>query len=125
MYAGKSRLFQDVGAMRRDYFLYVDEVEWCLRGIASGMRLGFNAGARVLHNQRASTGSSKALRHRPRLPIFFDERNKMLATRDGFMWKLPARSSSRTTVHSFRFLSRGAWRQFGYATAGWWAGVAN
>src|SRR3546814_1772259 len=74
-----SRAFlQATGPMREDYFLYCEEVEWCLRARAKGMAFGFAPEARVLHNQGASTGSGQSVRTRPRLPIYLDERNKML-----------------------------------------------
>ncbi len=50
-----------VGLMREDYFLYCEEVEWCLRGRARGMRLGFAADARILHDQGGTTGSARPL----------------------------------------------------------------
>src|SRR3546814_4422658 len=85
-----SRAFlQATGPMREDYFLYCEEVEWCLRARAKGMAFGFAPEARVLHNQGASTGSGQSVRTRPRLPIYLDERNKMLVTRDCFAGRLP------------------------------------
>jgi N-acetylglucosaminyl-diphospho-decaprenol L-rhamnosyltransferase len=35
------RFLEATGPMREDYFLYCEEVEWCLRGLKRGMRLGF------------------------------------------------------------------------------------
>lgn len=112
-----------VGLMREDYFLYCEEVEWCLRGKRRGMRLGFAPNARVLHDQGGTTGSASAVRQRPRLPVYLDERNKMLVTRDCFSGRLPIAAPLAALLIGLRFLARGAWRQARYALDGWYAGV--
>ena len=121
-----SREFRDrTGPMREDYFLYCEEVEWCLRAGARGLKFGFTPGARVLHNQGASTGAGQSVRNRPRLPIYLDERNKMLVTRDCFPARLPVAAVAALLLLALRFLARGAVRQFGYALAGWKDGLAG
>lgn len=111
------------GPMREDYFLYCEEVEWCLRARRKGARLGFAPGAQVLHHQGASTGSGHGVRARPRLPIYLDERNKMLVTRDCFPARLPVAACSALALLALRFLRRGAVRQFAYGFAGWRDGL--
>src|SRR3546814_699612 len=94
-----SRAFlQATGPMREDYFLYCEEVEWCLRARAKGMAFGFAPEARVLHNQGASTGSGQSVRTSPRLPIYLDERNKMWVTRDCFAGRLPIAADRKNVV---------------------------
>src|SRR3546814_20463480 len=83
------------------------------------MAFGFAPEARVLHNQGASTGSGQSVRTRPRLPIYLDERNKMLVTRDCFAGRLPIAAVAALGLLALRFLRRGAWKQFGYGLAGW------
>ena len=78
-----------VGYMREDYFLYAEEVEWCLRGLARGMRLGFAPGGVIVHHAGSTTGSGEAIAERSRMPIYLDERNKLLVTRDHFPRRLP------------------------------------
>ncbi len=114
---------QVVGPMREDYFLYCEEVEWCLRAVARGQRLGFVAGAACLHHAGATTGSHAALRDRPRRPIYLDERNKILVTRDCFPTRTPVAVPAAFLLAFLRFAPRGAWRQLGYAWSGWLAGV--
>jgi N-acetylglucosaminyl-diphospho-decaprenol L-rhamnosyltransferase len=112
-----------VGLMREDYFLYCEEVEWCLRGRARGMRLGFTADARILHDQGGTTGSARPLRSRPRLPVYLDERNKILVTRDCFPARLAVAAPAALLLILTRFGARGASRQVGFALRGWWAGL--
>jgi len=121
-----SRRFLEVtGPMHEDYFLYCEEIEWCLRGLALGMRLGYAPGALVLHNQGSSTGSVADITKRPRMPVYLDERNKILVTRDRFPGHLPVAALATLALLVMRFGRRRAWRQLGYALQGWWAGMLN
>lgn len=120
------RRFRDTaGLMREEYFLYCEEVEWCLRALSLGLRLGFAPGARVLHGQGSTTGSADDYARRPRLPIYLDERNKLLVTRDCFPRRLPVAAAAALGLLVLRFARRRAWRQLGYAFAGWRAGLRN
>ncbi len=122
--AGRS--FVDaVGLMREDYFLYGEEVEWCVRGLKHGLRLGFAPESRVLHQQGTTTGSSASIRDRPRLPIYLDERNKINIVRDTTPARLPAAAIFALALLLLRFAMRGAWRQTAYALSGWMAGLRN
>ncbi len=121
-----SRAFvQTAGPMRDDYFLYAEEIEWCLRAQQQGLRLGFAPGARVCHGQGGTTGSAAAIRQRPRLPIFLDERNKLHVVRDTTPAHLPLAVVSALVLGAARFARRGAVRQWRDALAGWWAGIRN
>jgi len=121
-----NRTFRDaLGLMREDYFLYCEEVEWGLRAVKSGMKLGFAPGSRVLHGQGGTTGSADPIKLRPRMPIYMDERNKLNVTRDVNPVCLPIAMLSTLLLLTMRFAARGAWRQWGYALQGWWAGVCG
>lgn len=119
------RFLETVGPMREEYFLYCEEVEWCLRGGARGMRLGFAPGAWVLHQGGATTGSYTDFKKRPRMPVYLNERNRILATRDCFPAKLPVAAAACCVIIFLRFGRRGAWRQVGYALSGWADGLMN
>ena len=121
-----SRRFLEVaGRMREEYFLYCEEVEWCLRAVRRGLRLGYAEGAMVLHYPGSTTGSYEQIRKRPRTPIYLNERNKMLTTRDVYPLLLPVAAISSLALIFLRFGRRAAWRQVGYGLAGWGAGLAN
>lgn len=118
------RTFVDrIGLMRDDYFLYCEEVEWCLRALKNGLRLGFAPDALVKHGQGGTTGSADSITKRPRLPIYMDERNKIHVVRDITPDRLPVAAIAALFLLSLRFGRRGAWRQWGYALSGWFAGV--
>ncbi|WP_150290680.1 glycosyltransferase [Sphingobium estronivorans] len=118
-----ARFVAVTGLMREDYFLYAEEVEWCLRGRARGMRLGFAPAARVMHGQGGTTGSAEAIDRRPRLPIYLDERNKLHVVRDSTPARLPVAVGLSLVFLFLRFGRRGAWRQMGYGLAGWAAAL--
>jgi N-acetylglucosaminyl-diphospho-decaprenol L-rhamnosyltransferase len=114
-----------VGLMREDYFLYAEEVEWCLRGVQRGLSLGVAADANVLHRQGTSTGSVHDVRSRGRMPVYLDERNKILVARDRYPGRLPVAAVGSFLFLFLRFARRGAWKQLGYGLSGWLAGLRN
>jgi len=113
------------GIMREDYFLYGEEVEWCLRAQARGLSLGVAPAARVVHHQGSTTGSVSEIAGRSRTSVYLDERNKLLVTRDCFPASLPVAAPAALALIFLRFARRGAWRQLGYAIDGWVAGLRN
>lgn len=113
------------GEMREDYFLYGEEVAWCIEAARRGLRLGFCREARVIHYQGTSTGCTERVSDRSRISVYLGERNRILLTRDyfpGVLW--PAAAISLLDL-CLRFGRHTAWRQLGYALSGWWAGLRN
>ena len=113
------------GPLREDYFLYAEEVEWCVRAVRAGARLGWAPSAVVRHGQGGTTGSGMAERTRPRLPIELDERNKLLVVRDTKPWALVTAVPASLALLTARYAARGAWRQWCWALQGWIAALAN
>ena len=121
-----SRHFLEVaGLMREDYFLYCEEVEWCQRAQLLGLKLGYAPDALILHHKGTTTGSVADFKRRPKAPVFLDERNKILLTRDLFPKRLPIAILAALTILLVRYGKRLAWRQLGYAFQGWLAGLRN
>lgn len=122
-----SRQFiESVGLMREDYFLYGEEVEWCLRARARGQKLGFCRDGVVLHYQGTTTGSADDIGRRSRLPIFCDERNRVLTlwdTASPLVFVIGAAGAGLTVL--FRYGRRLALTAMRHALAGWWAGLCN
>ena len=119
------RFVEVVGGMREEYFLYCEEVEWCLRARAQGLTLGFAPDAPVLHEQGTATGNTTDLRQRSRLSVYLNERNRLLLTRDCFPGVLPVAAAAALVLLGLRFARRRAWKQLGYALQGWWSGLRN
>ncbi|MET0270538.1 MAG: glycosyltransferase family 2 protein [Sphingomonas sp.] len=119
------RFVDAAGLMREDYFLYAEEIEWCLRARARGLKLGFAPAALVRHGQGSTTGSAVSIARRPRLPIYLDERNKLNVVRDTTPARLPVAIVGAFAMLLLRFGRRGAWRPLGHGLAGWAAGIAN
>jgi N-acetylglucosaminyl-diphospho-decaprenol L-rhamnosyltransferase len=124
MLVGRS-FIDKAGLMREDYFLYAEEVEWCLRGKKLGCSLAVAPDAHVLHKQGTTTGSVNRLADRQKMPIYMDERNKILLTRDLFPAHLPIAAVAAFLLLFLRFARRGAWAQLTYGVSGWSAGVRN
>lgn len=121
-----SRRFWTVtGPMRDDYFLYAEEIEWCVRARAKGLRLGFAPDALIRHNQGSTTGSGETVARRPWLPVYLDERNKLHVVRDNWPLCLPVAALMALPLIALRYSRRGAWPQTRDALAGWWAGLRN
>ena len=59
------------------------------------------------------------------MPIYLNERNQILVTRDRFPARLPITAVGALAILLLRYGRRGAWRQLGYALNGWWAGLRN
>lgn len=119
------RFLETTGPMQEDYFLYCEEVEWCLRGLKRGMRFGFAPRGVVVHKQGTSTGNAVDLRGRSKLSVYLNERNRVLLSRDCFPALLPVTIVTTLATLLLRFAKRRAWRQLGYAVQGWSAGLAN
>jgi N-acetylglucosaminyl-diphospho-decaprenol L-rhamnosyltransferase len=113
------------GLMRDDYFLYCEEVEWCLRAAIEGEALGYAADAVVLHSHGTSTGGGGELRSRSRLSVYLTERNRLLLTRDRFPRLLPIAAIAAVFHLFLRYGKARAWRQISYAFAGWRAGLRD
>jgi N-acetylglucosaminyl-diphospho-decaprenol L-rhamnosyltransferase len=106
------RFVEAAGPMREDYFLYCEEVEWCLRARTKGMRLGYAPGARILHHQGTSTGNAVDIRAKGRMPVYLNERNRLNLTRDRFPMRMPvvalACLAATGGLRSRRLVGRGA-----------------
>lgn len=117
--------WQRVGKMREDYFLYCEEVEWCLRAIRLGEKLGYAPGAFVRHAQGTATGSGGSLRTQSKLAVYLMERNRILLTRDLYPGLMPVAVLLSLLHIAIKYTKAAAWRQGCYALSGWFAGLAN
>ena len=107
--------------MDDDFFVYVEDVDWCLR--RGRFRLGYAHDSIVRHVHGATSGSSTAKPRRSRFNIYLSERNRVLIARKRFGagWPLFAAIALGETLEYL--LRVGSVRQFAIALAGWWAGM--
>lgn len=116
-----TRLFIDqVGLMNERYFLYCEEVDWCLRGRKLG--LGYAHESVVIHQGSSTIGSSASLKKRSKLSVYLVERNGLLLSRTFFPWSYPFVAIT-TLLLSLRFARASAWSNFRTALRGWRDGV--
>ena len=121
-----SRKFLDVvGPMAEHYFLYCEEVEWGLRAISRGLRLGFAPDGIVVHHQGTTTGYSRSLPTRSVRAVYLDERNKMLLTRDIYVARLPVAAVMALYRLVGRYARAGAFRQVAFGICGWFMGLCG
>ena len=116
---------QTAGPMREDYFLYCEEVDWCLRAVERGLRLGFEPAARVMHYTGTTTGAYDAMRERRRLPIHLSARNAVLLLRDHAPPMLPVAAFALLIQQTIKYGRHRAWRQLGFALSGLRDGLLN
>jgi hypothetical protein len=110
---------------RNDYFLYCEEIEWCVRAQRLGLKLGYCPEAPVIHAHGTSTGATGPLSKRPKLSIYLVERNRLLLTRDMFRGRLPLAAALSLLHILARYGRARAWRQIRYGLSGWIAGLMN
>ncbi|MDZ3833698.1 MAG: glycosyltransferase family 2 protein [Sphingopyxis sp.] len=120
-----ARWIATVGAMREDYFLYCEEIEWCLRASAAGIAMGYAPRALVFHEAGTTTGSGNSQATMSRLSAYLNARNRVLLAGDqpggaspGSRWLIAAHLL-------VRFGKRRAWSVMRHALAGWTAGMCG
>jgi len=111
---------ETVGPMRDDYFLYCEEVDWCLR--RGSHRLAFAPDAIIYHKHGTTIGSHRDRKKRSRLSVYLDERNKIILTRRIYPLRLPIVACT-TLLLLTQYLVAGAFTNFRHGVAGWWAGL--
>ena len=109
-----------VGQMDERYFLYAEEVDWCFR--RGAFKLGYAHDSVVHHAHGATIGSSHDRRSRSSLSVYLDERSKILFTQRFFPKLYPLVIVS-TFLLAAQYLKAGAFKNYGVALAGWWAGL--
>jgi GT2 family glycosyltransferase len=119
------RFLEITGLMREEYFLYCEEVEWCLRARRLQMRLAFCENAVVLHYHGTTTGLGDGFHGASSQAIYLSERNKLLVLWDYeplFLLIAGPISLGRMVARCFR---HSAVHQLVPGAKGWWAGIRN
>jgi len=81
----RSNVFDNVGLMDEDYFVYFDDTDFCWRLLQSGYRIRLLSGSRLYHKVGASTGGS----HSP-FTVSYTSRNRVVFLRKnkGMKWTI-------------------------------------
>jgi GT2 family glycosyltransferase len=79
---------EQVGLLDENYFLYFDEVDFCLRARKAGWTVWFVPESRVLHVEGASTGIKSAAQRRP--AYWYDSRRRFFVKHFGVFGLLAA-----------------------------------
>lgn len=96
-----------VGLMDEGYFLYYEELDWCLR--RGDFRLGYAHDAVIYHRHGASIGTSVKHGSISPLSIYWQYRSRFRFTRKFFPWALPSVYAA-SYLDMLRMISKGAWR---------------
>jgi N-acetylglucosaminyl-diphospho-decaprenol L-rhamnosyltransferase len=110
----------EVGLMDERYFLYCEDIEWCLR--ISPSRLRYADDSTVRHKHGTAIGSHRNHSERSATSIYFSERNKLLMSRRLYRNKYPLIVTVSLGL-ILQYLVRGAWSNAVTALRGWLAGV--
>jgi GT2 family glycosyltransferase len=70
----RREVFDAIGFLDDNYFLYFEEVDFCTRARSAGWDIWFVAESRVVHLEGAATGIKQAARRRPR--YWYDSRRR-------------------------------------------------
>lgn len=111
---------ETIGLMTEEFFLYGEDVEWCLR--RGAFALGYAHNSIVYHSVGGAIGSNQNRKMRTRLSVYLDERSKLMVTRQKYPDIYPIVAVITLLLNS-QYLVAGSWRNFFYAIEGWWAGV--
>jgi N-acetylglucosaminyl-diphospho-decaprenol L-rhamnosyltransferase len=111
---------ESVGLMDERYFLYCEEVDWCLRG--NRRRLGYAHDSIVYHTYGTTIGSHTDHKKRSKLSVYLDHRNGLLLTRRFFPAIYPIVIATNF-LFTLRYLMVGATDNFSIAMRGWLAGL--
>lgn len=115
------RAFVDkFGLMDEEYFLYCEEIDWCLRMEKKYLRYAHDC--IVYHRHGTTIGSNADPKRRSDLSIYLSERNKLLLSRRYFSRIYPIIVIT-TLLMLLQFVAKGASERLGIGFRGWLAGL--
>jgi GT2 family glycosyltransferase len=83
----RREVFEKVGLLDDGYFLYWEELDFCLRSARAGFTSYYEPASRVVHIGGASTGSTERARKRERQPAYwFESRYRFFAKNHGALY---------------------------------------
>ena len=70
----KADVVRKIGLLDPDYFLYYEDVDWCIRAKEAGYKISCVQYAKMWHKESVSTGANQA----SALHAYYDLRNRLL-----------------------------------------------
>jgi GT2 family glycosyltransferase len=99
----RREVFEDIGLMDEDYFLYFEESDFCLQAQRKGWELWFAPKSEIIHLIGASTGFTHLDQKLPRRPgYWFDSRRRYFLKNFGGFYTLLADISHLTGFSLWR-----------------------
>ena len=108
------------GVMDEDFFLYYEEIEWCMR--SENLKIAYAHESVVQHLHGSTIGSARKWAARPPLAVYLDERNRLLFSRNHYHEIYPFIVLAAFVMIT-RYLMHGSVRNFFVALHGWFDGV--
>lgn len=105
----RRKVFEEIGLLDEGYFLYFEEVDFCLRAQKAGWKIWFVPESRVIHLEGASTGIRNIVQHRPR--YWYDSRRRYFVKHFGMFGLMLADAlwaAGRTSLALRRMLRLGS-----------------
>lgn len=85
-----TKVINDIGLLNQDYFLYCEEIDYCLRA-KNKYKLGYSPESIVFHKEGASTGgSSRGKKEKSLTSLYYAVRSRILFTSENFPLCLPS-----------------------------------
>ncbi|MBL9082361.1 MAG: glycosyltransferase family 2 protein [Planctomycetales bacterium] len=82
----RREVFEKVGLLDENYFLYYEEVDFCLRAARGGFSCWYEPASRVVHFVGASTGVTSRSQPRRRPKYWFDSRRRYFVKNHGRLY---------------------------------------
>ena len=103
----RREVLQEVGLMDEGYFLYYEEVDFCLRAHRAGWSCWFVPSSRVVHLEGHSTGATGAARLTRQAPLYlFDSRRRYFEKNFGRLYAAAADLALAAGLITFRIRER-------------------
>jgi GT2 family glycosyltransferase len=87
----RREVFEQIGDLDENYFMYYEEVDFCLRAAAAGWERWYVPSARVVHLVGQASGVTDRTRRKPR--YWFDSRNNFYRKNFGWVYALLANAA--------------------------------
>ncbi|CCH56985.1 hypothetical protein BN8_06379 [Fibrisoma limi BUZ 3] len=71
-----SDFVKEVGLLSEEFFLYYEELDWCIRGKKMGWNLAYTDTCKIFHKEGSTTGSNR--KHKNKLVDYYSLRNRIM-----------------------------------------------